>query len=179
MPCQVDFGISAWFSCCLLFREISHKNLVLQNIFFIWNFKDENFQNRSLKAGLKLWSWRAYHINLRFPQKIAKTFGQIWMILIKWCFKNLRAFILTFFRIQTTGTKGLKGFKTIPSNNTCWSMMFIPFFSNLIVKGSLVFYFRGIMWVRNMEGGYIKSSKIQTFSWNISKRSLNGPRKVL
>ena len=56
------------------------------------------------------------------------------------------------FRIQTTCTKGLKGFKIIPSNNSCWSMMFIPFFSNLIVKGSQVFDYRGIMWVRNMEG---------------------------
>ena len=51
-------------------------------------------------------------------------------------------------RIQTTGTKGVKGFKIIPKDYSCRSLMFIPFFlSNLIVKGSPAFDYRGIMGV--------------------------------
>ena len=53
-------------------------------------------------------------------------------------------------------------------------MMFIPTnFSNVIVQGSAVFDKLSIMAVRlNMEVGYIKPSKIQTFSPNSSKESL-------
>ena len=46
-------------------------------------------------------------------------------------------------------------------------------FSNVIVQGSAVFDYRAIMEVRqNIKGGYIKPSKIQTFSPNSSKESL-------
>ena len=45
-------------------------------------------------------------------------------------------------------------------------------FSNVIIQGFPVFDYRAIMGARNMEDGYIKPYKIQTFSPNSSKENL-------
>ena len=74
------------------------------------------------------------------------------MILIKWCFKKWGSFILKFFESKLLVRKDLKGSKSSPAITLADQWCSYHFFSNLIVKGSQVFDYRGIMWVRNMEG---------------------------
>ena len=76
-------------------------------------------------------------------------------------FQKVASVYIEASQIQTTGSKGLKGFQIIISNYSCWSMMFTPkIFLTLYYRGLQFLIIRqewgGVRDIAGGTGGYIK-----------------------